>query len=311
MNGRGERVVDYRNNAVIRATRLLRPMCPVFIGVSAASPFAWEEVDGREQVVLTGQDARRLLAFPNPETLDVPGLYSSHSDYLDISYGLVRSGARFGANNWTPVRARSDVDPVRRNIMASSEQLRELYRRGIYPAGEHGSLEEAERALVVENLCARVDLPMERVEVRTDEGGDDLELSTAKVLFKELLMLRIYAEPDYGASFAYDARDIVRARRNEEAAARFGLEAQLEHPFNGGTITVREFLGLLLTEIKPLADALGVTEGLEPLRNMAGGGNNPAGKIRAWVLDRLGGDGRPCPERWHRRAVTTVGRMVR
>lgn len=291
----GRTLVDYRNQAVIRATRLLRPLCPVFIAVSAASPFAWEEVDGTKEVVLTGDDARRLLAFPNPESLDVPGLYSSHGDYLDISYGLVRSGVRFGANNWTPVRARSDVDPVRRNIMATSEQLRELYRRGIYPTGEHGSLEEAERDLVVENLCARVDLPMERVEVRTDEGGDDLELSTAKVLFKELLMLRIYAEPEYGAAFAYDAKDIVRARRNEEAAARWGLKAELEHPMNGSTITVRDYLGRLLTEIEPLAEALGLTEGLEPLREMAGGGNNPAGDIRAWILDRLGGEERQAP----------------
>ena len=291
----GRTVVDYRNQAVIRATRLLRPLCPVFIAVSAASPFDWEEIDGRQEVVLTGDDARRLLAFPNPETLDVPGLYSSHSAYLEISYGLVRSGVRFGANNWTPVRARSDVDPVRRNIMATSEQLRELYRRGIYPTGEHGSLEDAERALVVENLCARVDLPMERVEVRTDEGGDNLELSTAKVLFKELLMLRFYAEPEYGAGFAYDDEDILRTRRNEDAAARRGIDAELEHPADGRTITVREYLGQQLTEIEPLAQALGVAEELEPLREMAGGGKNPAGAIRAWVMNRLAGEKRKAP----------------
>ena len=112
----GRTIEDYRNQSVIRATKLLRPMCPVFIAVSAASPFACEEVDGRSEVVLTADDSRRLLAFPNPEDLDVPGLYASHGDYLNISYQLVRSGVRFGANNWTPVRARSDVDPVRRNI---------------------------------------------------------------------------------------------------------------------------------------------------------------------------------------------------
>jgi len=291
----GRTLIDYRNQAVIRATRLLRPVCPVFIAVSAASPFVCEEVDGRHEVVLTDDDAQRLLAFPNPETLDVPGLYASHEDYLQISYGLVRSGARFGANNWTPVRARSDVDPVRRNIMATSEQLRELYRRGIYPTGEHGSLEEAEQALVIENLCARVDLPMGRVEVRTDEGGDDLALSTAKILFKELLMLRYYAEPDYGASYAYDADDVMLARRNEEEAARRGLEAELQHPSGGGTISARGYLAELLGEIEALAEGLGVSEDLEPLRAMAGGEANPAGEIRAWVLDRLDGEHRRAP----------------
>lgn len=285
---RGRTLEDYRNQSVIRATRLLRPMCPVFIAVSAASPFAWRVVDGAKEVVLTAVDSQRLLAFPNPENLDVPGLYTSHGDYLNISYRLVRTGARFGANNWTPVRARSDVDPVRRNIMATSEQLRELYRRGIYGTGEHGSLEEAERALVVENLCARVDLPMNRVEIRTDEGGDDLDLSVAKVLFKDLLMLRTYADPEYGANYAYDANDIGRARRNEAAAARDGLDAVLEGPGDASGSTVREYLGQLLAEVEPIAEGLGVAEELEPLREMAGGGPNPAGQIRRWVRDALG-----------------------
>ncbi len=291
----GRTIEDYRNQSVIRATKLLRPMCPVFIAVSAASPFACEEVDGHSEVVLTNDDSRRLLAFPNPEDLDVPGLYASHGDYLNISYQLVRSGVRFGANNWTPVRARSDVDPVRRNITATSEQLRELYKRGIYPIGEHGGLEEAERALVVENLCARVDLPMNRVEVRTDEGGDDLELSAAKVLFKDLLMLRGYAEPGYGAGYAYDGKDIARARRNEDAAARRGLDAEIEDPFGRGRISTRDYLGRLLSEVEPLAEDLGVSEQLDPLRGMAGGGPNPAATIRRWILDELGDDPRKAP----------------
>lgn len=286
---KGRTLVDYRNQQVIRATRLLRPMCPVFIAVSAASPFASEVVDGRREVVVTDSDSMRLLAFPNPEELDVPGLYASHRDYLDISYGLVRSGIRFGANNWTPVRARSDVDPVRRNVMATSEQLQELYRRGIFSVGTHGSLEEAERAVVVENLCARVDLPMNRVEVRTDEGGDTLELSVAKVLFKDLLMLRIYGEPGYGADYGYDAADLARTRRNEHSAATRGLDAELEHPHTGTPITAREYLRELFDEVEPLAEGLGVADHLEPLREMAGGGPNPAAGIRRWVLEHLDG----------------------
>jgi succinyl-diaminopimelate desuccinylase len=291
----GRTIEDHRNHAVIRATRVLRPMCPVFIAVSAASPWACEEVDGRSEVVLSDDDSHRLLAFPNPEDLDVPGLYAGYGEYLDISYRLVRSGVRFGANNWTPVRARSDVDPVRRNITATSEQLRELYKRGIYPIGEHGGLEEAEQALVIENLCARVDLPMNRVEVRTDEGGDDLELLAAKVLFKDLLMLRIYAEPSYGAGYTYDAEDIARARRNEDAAAHRGLDAEIENPGGRGKTSIRDDLGRLLSEVDPLAEDLGVTEQLEPIREMAGGGPNPAATIRRWILDRLGSDPRLSP----------------
>ena len=282
---KGRTLESYRNAAIIRATRVLRPYCSLFIAVSAASPFAWEEVDGEGRPVLTDTDSQRLLAFPNPQDLDVASLYASHEDYLRISYDLVRRGVRFGANNWTPVRARSDVDPVRRNILATSEQLRELYRRGIFSSGEHGSLEAAERELIIENLCARVDLPMNRVEVRTDEGGDSFELSVAKVLLKDLLLLRIYADEGFGAEFVYDAEDIKRVRDDEERAARHGLDAKITRPFGQRTVTIRQLLAEVLDDLDPLAEALGCREQLEPLREMAGGGPNPASVIRRWFAE--------------------------
>jgi acetylornithine deacetylase/succinyl-diaminopimelate desuccinylase-like protein len=286
---------DYRNRAVIKATRLLRPYCPLFIAISAASPLSWEEVDDQPVVVLTDIDSQRLLAFPNPEELDVAMLYASHEDYLRISYDLVRRGVRFGANNWTPVRARSDVDPVRRNILATSDQLRELYRRGIYATGEHGSLEDAERELIIENLCARVDLPMNRVEVRTDEGGDSFELSVAKIVFKELLMLRVYADTDGVGGYPYDADSVCRTRRDEEIAAREGLGGVVRHPNETGEIGLRDLLGTLLDELDPLAEGLGVRGQLEPLREMAVGGPNPAETMRSWLRDELGSSGRVLP----------------
>ncbi len=316
---------DYRNRAVIRATRLLRPLCPVFIAVSAASPVGSEMVEGKPAAVLTDVDSQRLLAFPNPPELDVALLYSSHPSYLEISYGLVRSGARFGANNWTPVRARSDVDPVNRNILTTSEQLRELYRRGIFAVGEHGSLEEAEQTVIMENLCARVDLPMNRVEVRTDEGGDSFDLSIAKVVLKELLLLRFHAEPEWGAGFTYDVADVARARRNEDIAARDGLEGQIEDPWTGRPTTVRQLLGETLADVTPLATEMDRSQWLEPLREMAGGGSNPAGSLRLWFNGQLGNrpqrspSGAPvipdellreCYERRQRRVAADVRRIA-
>jgi succinyl-diaminopimelate desuccinylase len=284
----GRTLIDFRNDALIRATRLLRPFCPLFIAASASTPFAWETVDGSPAVVLTDRDSNRLLTFPNPPELDVAYLYASHADYLRISYDLVRRGVRFGANNWTPVRARSDVDPVNRNIWATSEQLQRLYQKGLYRAGERANFDEAERALLVENLCARVDLPMTRVEVRTDEGGDDFALSLAKIVLKELLLLRIYADESFGAAFVYDADDVQRARRNEEAAARDGLGARIEDPFTGAPASLREFLAATLADLEPLARALEWREALSPLAEMAAGGANPAGRTREWFRSRLG-----------------------
>lgn len=287
---RAQSLEQFRSEAMIRATRLLRPYCALFIATSAASPLASERVEGVEQIVLTRFDSNRLLTFPNPEALDVPFLYASHQDYLSISESLVRRGVRFGSNNWTPVRARSDVDPVNRILGTTSEQLRELYRRGIFSPGEHASLEDAERALIVENLVALVDLPMTRVEVRTDEGGDDLALAVAKVVFKELLLYRIYADPGFGADYAYDSAGLAQARANEDAAARRGLEATLEHPFARCAVGAREWLGATLDELSPLAGALGRRPLLEPLLEMAAGAPNPAGAMRGWLAERAAGE---------------------
>jgi succinyl-diaminopimelate desuccinylase len=134
-----------------------------------------------------------------------------------------------------------------------------------------------------------VDLPMTRVEVRTDEGGDSLDLAVAKIAFKELLMFRFYAEEAFGAAYTYDAEDVARARRNEEAAARRGLDADLEHPFTGEPCTAREFLAQTLCDLRPLAEALGQTQYLRPLEAMAEGAPNPAGEARAWFAARLKG----------------------
>ena len=224
----GRTLADYRSEAMIRITRVLRPVLPAVHRGVGSTPLRAGVVDGAPALVLTDNDSNRLLTFPNPETLDVPHLYASHADYLRISYDLVRRGVRFGGNNWTPVRARSDVDPVNRILSTTSEQLRELYRKGLYAHDVHATLGDAERALLVDNLCALVDLPMSRVEVRTDEGGDSLDLAIAKVALKELLSLRTYADDSFGAGYAYDEADVARARRNEDAAARRGLGAVVE-----------------------------------------------------------------------------------
>lgn len=127
---------------------------------------------------------------------------------------------------------------------------------------------------------------MTRVEVRTDEGGDDLELAIAKTALKELLMLRIYADPAVGGDYAYSDDDVATARRNEDAAARRGLEAQVRLPDGRGTTTIRQWLQTVLDDLEPLARELGSWPLLEPLVRMATGGPNPAGEIRRWLARR-------------------------
>jgi hypothetical protein len=51
---------------------------------------------------LTQFDSVRNLTFPDPLSLDVPNLYRSYQDYLDLSNDLIRRGYGSGNNNWTP-----------------------------------------------------------------------------------------------------------------------------------------------------------------------------------------------------------------
>ena len=218
---------EFKSEFYITATRLLRAFSSLFIATSASTPMQAEVRAGRAVVALTEFDSVRNLTFPNPPSIDLPDLYRSYSDYLQISYDLVRRGVRFGNNNWTPIRARSFADPVERIISTTGDQLTALYTRGLYAAGEATPPEEMAQQIEKQNLMARINLPMGRVEIRTDEGGHSLDLDIANLTFKHLLMLRIYSDAQFARSFRYDREDINRARANESLAAKYGLRAEI------------------------------------------------------------------------------------
>jgi succinyl-diaminopimelate desuccinylase len=286
---RGDQHLDeYKSEFYITATRLLRAFASLFIATTASTPMQAQVRGGRAVVALTEFDSIRNLTFPNPPAIDLPDLYRSYDDYLQISYDLVRRGVRFGNNNWTPVRARSFAEPVERIISTTSEQLASLYARGLFAAGEATPPEEMAQQIEKQNLMARINLPMGRVEVRTDEGGHTLDLDIANLTFKHLLLLRIYSDPTFARSFRYDREDITRARAGEHLAAQYGLRAEIENPLTGKPISVRAFLKWTLNEIKPLAEALNLWEDLNPLVEMSEGGRNTAEKIRARLQMELG-----------------------
>ncbi len=281
---------EFKSEFYITATRLIRAFAALFIATSAATPFQGVLRDGKPVALLTCYDSVRNLTFPNPPTLDLPNLYRSYDDYLHLSYDLVRRGVRFGNNNWTPTRARSSAEPVERLIAVTSEQLKDLYARGLYAGAPDQTATVAEMAQQIEqqNLLARINLPMMRVEVRTDDGGHPLEVEIANLTLKHLLLLRFYADPEFGRAFRYDAEDIARARRNEDAAARDGLRSAIEHPLTGKPMTMRAFLSWTLQELRPLAEALGMAGELAPLEAMAGGAPNTAERLREAVCEKLG-----------------------
>ncbi len=288
-NERGDQHLDeFKSEFYITATRLLRAFAGLFVATSASTPMQAQVRGGRAVVALTEFDSIRNLTFPNPPAIDLPDLYRSYDDYLQISYDLVRRGVRFGNNNWTPVRARSFAEPVERIISTTSDQLASLYARGLFAVGEATPPEEMALQIEKQNLMARINLPMGRVEVRTDEGGHSLDMDIANLTLKHLLLLRIYSDPKFARSFRYDREDIARARANENLAAKHGLRAEIENPLTGKPTSVRAFLKWTLGEVKPLAEALGELENLTPLVEMSEDGRNTAERIRARLNMELG-----------------------
>ena len=278
----------YKSEFYVTATRLLRAFAALFIATSASTPLRADTGPKGPHTILTGDDSVRNLTFPNPVEIDRPDLYRSYADYLHISYDLVRRGVRFGNNNWTPVRARSFAEPVERLIAITSEQLHDIYNRGLYSADKTQTADETARQIEMENLRARIDLPMARIEIRTDDGGQPLEVDIANLTLKHLLLLRFYADQKFARSFRYDREDVERARLNEQQAARLGLRAEIENPFSGKPIAMREFLRWTLEEVRPLAEPLNLWDDLQPLVSMAGGEPNASERLRTRIRVELG-----------------------
>ena len=288
---RGNQHLDqFKSEFYITAARLLRAFASLFIATAASTPMQAQVKDGRAVVVLTEHDSIRNLTFPNPPAIDLPDLYRSYDDYLQISYDLVRRGVRFGNNNWTPTRARSFAEPVERLISTTSDELTQLYTRGLFAVGQATPPEEMALQIEKQNLMARINLPMGRVEIRVDDGGHSLEIDIANLTLKHLLLLRIYSDPQFARGFRYDREDISRARVNENLAAKFSMRAEIENPLTGKPISMRDFLKWTLNEVRPLAEALNMWDDLNPLVEISAGGRSTVEKMRTRLQTELDND---------------------
>jgi len=158
----------------------------------------------------------------------------------------------------------------------------------LFAVGQATPPEEMALQIEKQNLMARINLPMGRVEVRVDDGGHSLDIDIANLTLKHLLLLRIYSDPQFARAFRYDREDISRARINENLAAKFSLRAEIENPFSAKPITMRDFLKWTLNEVRPLAEALNLWNDLMPLVEMSEGGRNTSEKIRARLHMELG-----------------------
>lgn len=280
----------YKNRVYIHGTKILRAFASLFIAAGASTPFQGGLQDGQAVIHITEIDSLRNLTFPNPESIDVPLLYRSHADYVERSYELVQKGIRFGNNNWTPVRARSFAEPVERVIGSTSSELQAVYENGLYAEDAKSSLEELAQQIEIQNLRARIDIPMARVEIRTDDGGLPMDMEIANLALKELLLIQAYADPAFGDGFEYTHDDLIRVRSNERRAACEGMNAEVEHPFTGGRQSISAFLSATLETLTPIAESIGYSTMLEPLRGLASGASNQSTRLRERVRSMIGQD---------------------
>jgi hypothetical protein len=112
-------------------------------------------------------------------------------------------------------------------------------------------------------------------------------LLKSPISLKHLLLLKFYADP--GQRAFYMTVRIFLARRNEELASRHGLRAEIENPLSGKPVLLREFLGWVLSSVRPLADALGLWDDLSPLTEMAAGAPNASESLRQRLQQELDG----------------------
>jgi len=93
-------------------------------------------------------------------------LYRSYKDYKNVSYDLVQRvfvSATTTGHLW---RARSFAEPVERFDINNWRSAKRLYTRGLYSIGESTPAEEMARQIEKnQNLMARINLPMGRVEI--------------------------------------------------------------------------------------------------------------------------------------------------
>ncbi len=116
---------------------------------------------------------------------------------------------------------------------------------------------------------------LNRLEIRICDLISDPLLLLAVTAFAELRLQQILQDParhDPRHASRLDLEELADlADANDQAAARFSLDADLRHWRTGETIQAREWISAELQGMAPLAADLGLSRTLEPLRNGAPG----------------------------------------
>lgn len=118
---------------------------------------------------------------------------------------------------------------------------------------------------------------LNRLEIRICDLISDPLLLLAVTAFAELRLQQILQDPtrhDPRHASRFDLEELADlADANDQAAARFSLDADLRHWQTGETIQAREWISAELHGMAPLAADLGLSHTLEPLETVLQEGN--------------------------------------
>jgi predicted glutamate--cysteine ligase len=216
-------ISDYED--LMRACRLIRLEAPLYLALSASSPF----LDGK----ITGSHSRRWQVFPQTPAY-VP-LFESHKHFVTWTEEQLKLGTMQNVRHlWVSVRPNGSNRPY--NLNRLELRICDLIANPI-------SL-----------LAVMAFLEARLTQLLQDPQLDPLILSQlpSSNRIEDLLTL---------------------TQENEQAAARFSLDATLRHWYDGREILARDWIKDLYVQVYPVAKEKGFSCFLSPLQKILREGN--------------------------------------
>jgi predicted glutamate--cysteine ligase len=216
-------ISDYED--LMRACRLIRLEAPLYLALSASSPF----LDGK----ITGSHSRRWQVFPQTPAY-VP-LFESHKHFVTWTEEQLKLGTMQNVRHlWVSVRPNGSNRPY--NLNRLELRICDLIANPI-------SL-----------LAVMAFLEARLTQLLHDPQLDPLILSQLPSSNRREDLLTLTQE-------------------NEQAAARFSLDATLRHWYDGREILARDWIKDLYVQVYPTAKEKGFSCFLSPLQKILREGN--------------------------------------
>ena len=214
---------------LMQACRLVRVEAPLYLALSASSPF----LDGQ----VTGSHSRRWQLFP--QTPSYVPLFTSHAHYIQWTEEQLILGTMQNVRHlWVSVRPNGDNRPHNLNRL----ELR---------------------------ICDLVTHPITLLAIVALVEARITQLNENPLL-----------DPLVGSQFT-DEELIEITHQNEQAAARFSLDAPLQHWQNGRDLLAREWIEELYQQVLPLAQRGGYSKYLASIQEILRHGNT----AQQWLRD--------------------------